>query len=131
MTTNTQTQTVGLWDMRNLSRQLHSLETHEDEVLQLSWSPHHDAILGSASSDRRVNIWDLTKIGEEQTPEDTEDGPPELLVSPREQGEKTNAGGFSSGCWNNNYLTDSFPLNCTSLCMVVIPTRLPTFHGIQ
>ncbi|KAI8582186.1 hypothetical protein K450DRAFT_229448 [Umbelopsis ramanniana AG] len=71
--------TVGLWDMRNLSRQLHSLETHEDEVLQLSWSPHHDAILGSASSDRRVNIWDLTKIGEEQTPEDAEDGPPELL----------------------------------------------------
>lgn len=30
-------------------------------------------------SDRRLNVWDLTKIGEEQTPEDAEDGPPELL----------------------------------------------------
>lgn len=27
----------------------------------------------------RINIWDLSKIGEEQAPEDAEDGPPELL----------------------------------------------------
>jgi len=26
-------------------------------------------------------LWDLSKIGEEQTQEDAEDGPPELLVS--------------------------------------------------
>ena len=26
-------------------------------------------------------MWDLSKIGEEQTPEDAEDGPPELVVS--------------------------------------------------
>lgn len=26
-------------------------------------------------------MWDLSKIGEEQSPEDAEDGPPELLVS--------------------------------------------------
>ena len=25
-------------------------------------------------------MWDLSKIGEEQSPEDAEDGPPELLV---------------------------------------------------
>ncbi len=35
--------------------------------------------MGSASSDRRIHIWDLSRIGEEQTPEDAEDGPPELL----------------------------------------------------
>ena len=85
--------------MRNLSRQLHSLETHEDEVLQLSWSPHHDAILGSASSDRRVNIWDLTKIGEEQTPEDAEDGPPELLVRPEMRGDERRTKCGQSGHW--------------------------------
>ena len=38
-------------------------------------------ILASSGSDRRVNIWDLGRIGAEQTPEDAEDGPPELLVS--------------------------------------------------
>lgn len=27
----------------------------------------------------RLHVWDLSKIGEEQTTEDAEDGPPELL----------------------------------------------------
>lgn len=30
---------------------------------------------------RRVNVWDLSRIGQEQSEEDKEDGPPELLVS--------------------------------------------------
>ena len=38
-------------------------------------------ILASSGSDRRVNIWDTGRIGTEQSPEDAEDGPPELLVS--------------------------------------------------
>ena len=37
-------------------------------------------IFASCSSDRRIHIWDVSKIGEPQTPEDAEDGPPELLV---------------------------------------------------
>jgi histone-binding protein RBBP4 len=69
-----------LWDLRNLSHRLHTFESHNDEVLQLNWSPHNETILASASADRRVNVWDLSRIGEEQTPEDAEDGPPELLV---------------------------------------------------
>jgi histone-binding protein RBBP4 len=36
-------------------------------------------VFASASSDRRVNVWDLARIGLEQTPDDQEDGPPELL----------------------------------------------------
>ncbi|CEG78673.1 hypothetical protein RMATCC62417_13246 [Rhizopus microsporus] len=32
-------------------------------VIQLLWSPHHETILGTASSDRRVCVWrDLAKI---------------------------------------------------------------------
>ena len=59
---------------------LHTFESHQDEILQVGWSPHHETILASSSGDRRLNVWDLSRIGEEQTAEDAEDGPPELLV---------------------------------------------------
>lgn len=70
---------MGLWDLRNLKTKLHSFEAHQAEILSLAWSPHHPYIFASGSSDRRVNVWDLTRIGEEQSVEDAEDGPPELL----------------------------------------------------
>ena len=47
---------------------------------QVQWSPHNETILASSGTDRRLHIWDLSKIGEEQAPDDAEDGPPELLV---------------------------------------------------
>lgn len=77
--TGSSDKTAALWDLRNLGVRLHSLEGHTDEILQLAWSPHHETILCTASSDRRVNVWDLSRIGEEQTSEDAEDGPAELL----------------------------------------------------
>ncbi|KAG9088364.1 Histone acetyltransferase type B subunit 2 [Ceratobasidium sp. 370] len=79
LVTGSSDKTIGLWDMRQLNDRLHSLEGHADEVLQLSWSPHAATILASASSDRRVHIWDLSRIGEEQSPDDAEDGAPELM----------------------------------------------------
>lgn len=48
-------------------------------MLQVAWSPHSPVHFASASADRRVHIWNLAAIGEEQTPDDAEDGPPELL----------------------------------------------------
>jgi histone-binding protein RBBP4 len=45
----------------------------------VDWAPFNESILGSCSADRRVNVWDLSRIGAEQTPEDAQDGPPELL----------------------------------------------------
>ncbi|CAH8576266.1 unnamed protein product [Schistosoma mattheei] len=60
-------------------RTLHSFESHKDEIFQVQWSPHHETILASSGTDRRLHVWDLSKIGEEQSAEDAEDGPPELL----------------------------------------------------
>ncbi|PVU89940.1 hypothetical protein BB561_005105 [Smittium simulii] len=72
--------TVALWDLRMISTKLHSLESHRDEVLKVEWHPNgFETILASASADRRVNVWDIGRIGDEQSPEDAEDGPPELL----------------------------------------------------
>ncbi|OMJ27191.1 Histone-binding protein RBBP4 [Smittium culicis] len=73
--------TVALWDLRMLSTKLHSLESHRDEVLQIEWmaTDGYETILSSCSGDRRVNVWDIGRIGDEQTPDDAEDGPPELL----------------------------------------------------
>lgn len=71
--------TVALWDSRNLKTKIHSLETHTNEVLQLDWSPMHETIIASAGADRRLNVYDLSRIGMEQDAEDAEDGPPELL----------------------------------------------------
>jgi histone-binding protein RBBP4 len=71
--------TLKLWDMRNTSRELHVLEGHTDEVLNVKWAPFSEAVLASGGADRRVMVWDLSRIGQEQTEEDKEDGPPELL----------------------------------------------------
>jgi histone-binding protein RBBP4 len=36
-------------------------------------------VLASCGADRRLMVWDLSRIGDEQSPDDAEDGPPELL----------------------------------------------------
>ena len=87
--------TVALWDIRNLSMKLHSFESHADEVFQVTWSPFHETILSSCGGDRRVYVWDLSRIGEEQSADDAEDGPPELLFV---HGGHTSK--ISEACWN-------------------------------
>lgn len=76
-------QTAALWDLRNLNHKLHVLKGHQQEVIQLSWSPHHEAVLGTASNDSRAFIWDLARIGQEQSKKEAENGPPELMVRQR------------------------------------------------
>lgn len=72
--------TVAIWDMRNLKTKLHTVEAHKASVIKIEWNPHDVCILGSASYDRRINFFDMSKAGEEQTAEEAEDGPPELYV---------------------------------------------------
>jgi len=69
-----------IYDLRNMDRCLHTLVGHKKAITNVEWDPFHDNIVASSSMDRRVILWDLTKIGEEQLPEEAEDGVPELLM---------------------------------------------------
>jgi len=48
---------------------VHTLVSHMDQVYQVEWAPFNETILGSCSADRRVAIWDLSRIGMEQSAE--------------------------------------------------------------
>jgi len=70
---------VNLWDVRAEKAPFHVLKGHSGEVYSISWSPQDDKMLSSCGTDRRVNVWDLERIGASQSPEDAQDGDPELL----------------------------------------------------
>ena len=90
--------TVGIFDLRFSDHgRIHTLEGHKDAISKVDWHPHDSAILASSSDDRRVIFWDISRTGMEQTPEDAEDGPPEMLFM---------HGGHTAGVtdfsWNKN-----------------------------
>jgi hypothetical protein len=57
---------VALHDIRNLRKALHTFEHHNEEVFQIGWSPKNETVLASCGADRRLMVWDLSRIGEEQ-----------------------------------------------------------------
>ena len=70
---------VALWDSRNTKVPLHVIRSHTAEVYQVEWSHAYETILASSGNDRRVIVWDVSRIGAQQTPEDAKEGPPELM----------------------------------------------------
>ena len=52
--------------MRNLTKQLHVFDHHAEEVFQIGWSPKNETVLASCGADRRLMVWDLSRIGDEQ-----------------------------------------------------------------
>ncbi|KAF0990690.1 hypothetical protein HZS_5186 [Henneguya salminicola] len=68
---------VNLWDLRCLNQCVHSLHGHEGDIYQLQWSTRDETVLASTGTDRF--FYNKSKIGDEQTSEDIQDGPPELL----------------------------------------------------
>uniref|UniRef100_A0A8C5YBL0 Histone-binding protein RBBP7 n=1 Tax=Microcebus murinus TaxID=30608 RepID=A0A8C5YBL0_MICMU len=73
LATSSADKTIALWDLHNLILKLHAFEFPKDEVFQVHWSPHNEAIQVVLIAPECVG---LSKIGEEQS---AEDGPPELL----------------------------------------------------
>jgi WD40 repeat protein len=76
---------IRVWDLRRVKagRPEHVLTGHTEEVFQATWSPHlhqgSGSVLASSGSDRRVFLWDLNRVGDMQTDQEKEEGPPELL----------------------------------------------------
>lgn len=72
---------VALYDIRyfKASQPLHLMAGHEDNVTNLQWADYQDGILVSSGEDRKLVYWDINKIGNEQTPDDAEDGVPEKI----------------------------------------------------
>mmetsp|Transcript_2092 Transcript_2092/g.3133 ORF Transcript_2092/g.3133 Transcript_2092/m.3133 type:complete len:416 (-) Transcript_2092:494-1741(-) len=97
LATGSSDKTIALHDWRHLAAPLHVFEGHDDEVLQLGWLPQEETVLASCGADRRVFTWDMSRIGDEQSPEDAEDGPPEVLFV---HGGHTNR--VSDLSWNAN-----------------------------
>ncbi|RYR22659.1 hypothetical protein Ahy_B03g067967 isoform A [Arachis hypogaea] len=89
--------TIALFDTRKLAEPLHVLSSHTDEVYQVEWDPNHETVLASSGADRRLNVWDLSRVGDEQNEGDGDGGPPELLFS--HGGHKGKISDFS---WNKN-----------------------------
>ncbi|EKX34778.1 hypothetical protein GUITHDRAFT_158785 [Guillardia theta CCMP2712] len=89
--------TVGVWDIRNLSKVLYSFQHHQDSVMQVQWSPKRPEILASASQDKRICVWDMARVGQFQTKECAEDGPAELLFI-----HAGHTGRVSDLCWDPN-----------------------------
>ena len=53
-------------DLRNLRKPLHTFDQDPEEVYQIGCSPKHETILASCGADRRLMVWDLSRIGDEQ-----------------------------------------------------------------
>ncbi|KAL8434725.1 hypothetical protein ACSSS7_002970 [Eimeria intestinalis] len=87
-----------LFDRRKLPTPVHEMHAHGDsKVSVVGFSLHAASLLISGGYDHFVSLWDLEKIGDEQDPEDAEDGPPELLDSSGEGLSLVEGSGFSTG----------------------------------
>lgn len=76
---------------------------HNNGIFQVKWAPFNETVFASCSSDRRLHVWDLSKIGDEQSDEDREDGPPELLFI--HGGHTSKISDFSWNCYQADHWT--------------------------
>ena len=72
---------VHLFDLRYMAngKALHQMAGHEGNITNLEFANYEDGVLASSGEDRKMIYWDITKIGNEQTQDDAEDGVPEKI----------------------------------------------------
>lgn len=70
---------IDLWDIRYTNKSLHRIISHKETIIKLQWDKYQPGILSSSSSDKYIYFFDTNRIGIEQTYEDSQDGPPELI----------------------------------------------------
>ncbi|KJP89018.1 hypothetical protein AK88_01310 [Plasmodium fragile] len=70
---------IDLWDIRFTNKSLHRIISHKETIIKLQWDKYQPGILSSSSSNKYIYFYDTNKIGIEQTYEDSQDGPPELI----------------------------------------------------
>ena len=70
---------VHIWDTRMAGAPAHRFAGHRGAVLQVEWSPGMGGVVASTAEDRRVLVWDTTRVGRPQSPDERAEGPPELL----------------------------------------------------
>uniref|UniRef100_A0A8C9HAZ8 Chromatin assembly factor 1 P55 subunit n=1 Tax=Piliocolobus tephrosceles TaxID=591936 RepID=A0A8C9HAZ8_9PRIM len=70
---------IDLWDIRYFKKSLHRIITQKDTIIKLQWDKHQPGILSSSSNDNNIYFFDTNRIGIEQSYDDSQDGPPELI----------------------------------------------------
>ena len=76
--------TVKLWDRRKLGATgesccVHTFSLHTEALTTVQWCPDQKGVFASGGDDGYLNIWDASKIGAAQTPEQKKAGPPEMM----------------------------------------------------
>jgi histone-binding protein RBBP4 len=72
--------TSNIWDTRKLTNPINTLKFHKDEINCISFNPHYENLLATASNDRRIVVWDLSRQGMPlEAGQDATDGPSEML----------------------------------------------------
>ena len=58
---------------------VHTFTLHDEPITTVQWCPDQKGVFASGSEDGYLNIWDITRIGAAQTPEQKKAALPELL----------------------------------------------------
>lgn len=71
---------ISLWDVRQINVPVHKIETEKRNTTKLMWDKFQSGVLISSNSyNKYISLYDMNKVGMEQTYEDSLDGPPELF----------------------------------------------------